>query len=62
MCLGDFCDIMRCDVFISQQAKIDGSDAYTITDVELWRGSNALHASKLHQIQRTLTKTLTLER
>lgn len=40
VCLSEFCDIMRCDVFQSEESKLSGSDSAISTDIEVW-GSSA---------------------
>lgn len=38
--MSEFCDIMRCDVFQSEESKLSGSDSAISTDIEVW-GSSA---------------------
>lgn len=40
MCLSDYCDIMRCDVLLTQDAKTAYTDAVN-TDIEVWREGTA---------------------
>ncbi|XP_065164647.1 uncharacterized protein [Atheta coriaria] len=37
VCLADYCDIMRCDVLITQDPKIVYPDSSINTDIEIWR-------------------------
>ncbi|KAL5279390.1 hypothetical protein ACFFRR_003786 [Megaselia abdita] len=39
VCLSEFCDIMRCDVFQSEESKLSGSDSAISTDIEVWGAS-----------------------
>lgn len=40
VCLSDYCDIMRCDVLLTQDPKTVYPDAVN-TDVEVWREGSA---------------------
>lgn len=54
VCLSEFCDIMRCDVFQSEESKLSGSDSAISTDIEVW-GSSAF--GKLSSSSSALVKS-----
>lgn len=39
VCFADFCDIMRCEVFQSEEASLTGGDTHIVTDIEVWGNS-----------------------
>uniref|UniRef100_W8BJT2 C2H2-type domain-containing protein n=2 Tax=Ceratitis capitata TaxID=7213 RepID=W8BJT2_CERCA len=46
VCLADFCDIMRCEVFQSEEsASLTASDQHVVTDIEVWGDSLGQNAA-----------------
>lgn len=56
ICLADYCDMMRCEVLISQDATLSFGDSTMSTDIEVWNEATAYRTALTPSTPRDLAK------